>query len=147
MVAPGKWGTEPYLHPGLRQVCTHGQPLTHHHVWVVCLLECLFQSFELLGRECCAAAPLLAVLGTIAGLQDDVLKCTAVGGQGEGAHLIMGNRPCISRPDLLQRHQGCCRSQSWLCILGNHASPLCVTGLSRPLQLTMRCWAFRVKSN
>lgn len=69
-----------YLHAGFRQVGTHGQPLTHHHIWVVSLLEGLFQSLELLSRERSAAAALFSVLGAIAGLQDDVLKCTAVGG-------------------------------------------------------------------
>lgn len=81
-----------YLHPSLRQVGAHGQPLTHHHIRVVSLLEGLFQGLELLSSERCTAATLFAVLGAITGLQDDVLKCTAVGGQGEGAHLIMGNR-------------------------------------------------------
>lgn len=82
----------PYLHTGLRQIGTHGQPLAHHHIWVMSLLEGLLQGLKLLGCECCATTTLFAVLGAIAGLQDDVLKCTAVGGQTEGAHLIMGNK-------------------------------------------------------
>lgn len=82
----------PYLHAGLGQIGTHGQPLAHHHIWVMSLLEGLLQGLELLGCECRATTTLFAVLGAIAGLQDDVLKCTAVGRQAEGAHLIMGNK-------------------------------------------------------
>lgn len=84
-------GGGPYLHPSLGQVGAHGQSLAHHHIRVVSLLEGLFQGLKLLSSERRAAATLFAVLGAITGLQDDVLKCTAVGGQGEGAHLIMGN--------------------------------------------------------
>lgn len=82
----------PYLHTGLRQIGTHGQPLAHHHVRVMGLLESLFQGLKLLGCERRATPTLFTVLGAIAGLQDDVLKCTAVGGQAEKAHLIMGNK-------------------------------------------------------
>lgn len=69
----------PYLHARLGQVGAHGQPLPHHHVGVVRLLEGLLQRLQLLRREGRAAAPLLAVLGPVASLQDDVLKCAAVG--------------------------------------------------------------------
>ena len=74
MLAPGQSETSqwvgaclqglvgPYLHPGLRQVGAHGQPLTHHHVRVVSLLEGLFQGLELLSCERRAAATLFAVL-------------------------------------------------------------------------------------
>lgn len=67
-----------YLHSSLRQVGAHGQTFTHHHVGVVGLLESLLQSLQLLGSEGRPTAPLLSVLGTIAGLKDNVLKCTAV---------------------------------------------------------------------
>lgn len=67
-----------YLHPSLGQVGAHGQTLTHHHIGVVGLLEGLLQSLQLLGSEGRPAAALLSVLGAIAGLKDNVLKCTAV---------------------------------------------------------------------
>lgn len=82
----------PYLYTGLRKIGTHGQPLAHHHIWVMSLLEGLLQGLKLLGRERRATPTLFTVLGAIAGLQDYVLKCTAVGGQAEKAHLIMGNK-------------------------------------------------------
>lgn len=72
-----------YLDSGFRQVCAHGQPLPHHHVWVVSLLEGLLQGLQLLGGESRATSPLFAVLGSITCLQNDVLKCTAVGRQEE----------------------------------------------------------------
>lgn len=68
-----------YLHSGLGQVGAHGQSLPHHHIWVVGLLEGLLQRLQLLGSEGRAAAALLAVLGAVTSLQDDVLKCAAVG--------------------------------------------------------------------
>lgn len=68
-----------YLHPGLGQVGAHGQPLPHHHIWIVGLLEGLLQRLQLLRGEGRAAAALLAVLGAVASLQDDVLECAAVG--------------------------------------------------------------------
>lgn len=67
-----------YLHTCLGQVGAHGQAFTHHHVRVVRLLEGFLQSFQLLGGERCPTAPLLSVLGAIAGLKDNVLKCTTV---------------------------------------------------------------------
>lgn len=70
-----------YLDSGFRQVCAHGQPLSHHHIWVVSLLEGLLQRLQLLGGEGRATSPLFAVLGSITCLQNDVLKCTAVGRQ------------------------------------------------------------------
>lgn len=72
----------PYLHSGLGQVGAHGQPLPHHHIWVVGLLEGLFQRLQLLRGEGRAAAALLAVLGAVTSLQDDVLECAAVGKEG-----------------------------------------------------------------
>lgn len=72
-----------YLDSGFRQVCAHGQPLSHHHIWVVSLLEGLLQGLQLLGSEGRATPPLFAVLGSITCLQNDVLKCTAVGRQGK----------------------------------------------------------------
>lgn len=81
----------PYLHAGLGQIGTHGQPLAHHHIWVMSLLEGLLQGLKLLGCECRATTTLFAVLGAIAGLQDDVLKCTAVGRQAEGGPFNYGN--------------------------------------------------------
>lgn len=68
-----------YLHAGLRQIGTHGQPLPHHHIWIMGLLESLLQRFQLLRREGRAAPALFAVLRAVASLQDDVLKCAAVG--------------------------------------------------------------------
>lgn len=68
-----------YLHSGLGQVGAHGQPLPHHHIRVVGLLESLLQRFQLLRSEGRAAPALFAVLRAVASLQDDVLKCTAVG--------------------------------------------------------------------
>lgn len=68
-----------YLHPGLGQVGAHGQPLPHHHIWIVGLLEGLLQRLQLLRGEGGAAAALLAVLGAVPSLQDDVLECAAVG--------------------------------------------------------------------
>lgn len=68
-----------YLHTGLRQVGAHGEPLSHHHIRVVGLLESLLQRFQLLRGEGRAAPALLAVLRAVASLQDDVLKCAAVG--------------------------------------------------------------------
>lgn len=67
-----------YLHSGLGQVGAHGQTLPHDNIRVVRLLEGLLQSFQLLGGKGRPAASLLSVLGAVAGLQDDVLKCTAV---------------------------------------------------------------------
>lgn len=67
-----------YLHSSFRQVGAHGQTFTHHHVGVVGLLESLLQSLQLLGGEGRPTAALLSVLGAIAGLKDNVLKCTAV---------------------------------------------------------------------
>lgn len=67
-----------YLHSGLRQVGAHGQTFPHHHVGVVGFLEGLLQGLQLLGGEGRATAALLSVLGAIAGLKDNVLKCTAV---------------------------------------------------------------------
>lgn len=67
-----------YLNACLRQVGAHGQTLTHHHVRVVGLLEGLLQGLQLLGGEGRATAALLSVLGAIASLKDDVLKCAAV---------------------------------------------------------------------
>lgn len=72
---------QPYLHSGLGQIGAHGQPLSHHHVRVVRLLEGLLQRFQLLRGEGRAAAALFAVLGAVARLQDDVFKCAAVGRQ------------------------------------------------------------------
>lgn len=71
-----------YLHPGLGQVGAHGQPLPHHHIWIVGLLEGLLQRLQLLRGEGRAAAPLLAVLRAVTSLQDDVLECAAVGKEG-----------------------------------------------------------------
>ena len=68
----------PHLHTGLGQVGAHGEALPHHHVGVVGLLEGLLQGLQLLGGERSATAPLLAVLGAIPGLEDDVLKCETV---------------------------------------------------------------------
>lgn len=70
--------TDLYLHARLRQVCAHGQTLTHHHIRVVGFLEGLLQRLQLLGGEGRATAALLSVLGSIAGLKDNVLKCAAV---------------------------------------------------------------------
>lgn len=69
---------QPYLHSGFGQVGAHGQPLSHHHVRVVGLLESLLQRLQLLRREGRAAPTLFAVLRAVASLQDDVLKCAAV---------------------------------------------------------------------
>lgn len=68
-----------YLYSSLWQISAHCQSLPHHHIWVVSLLESFLQGFQLLSCESCAASPLFAVLGAITGLQDDVLKRTAVG--------------------------------------------------------------------
>lgn len=46
------------------------------------LLEGLFQRLQLLRGEGRAAAALLAVLGAVTSLQDDVLECAAVGKEG-----------------------------------------------------------------
>lgn len=70
------------LHSGLGQVGAHGQPLPHHHIRIVGLLEGLFQRLQLLRGEGRAAAALLAVLGPVTSLQDDVLECAAVGKEG-----------------------------------------------------------------
>lgn len=67
-----------YLHSSFRQVGAHGQTFTHHHIWVVGLLEGLLQSLQLLGSEGRPTAALLSVLGAIAGFKDNVLKCAAV---------------------------------------------------------------------
>lgn len=67
-----------YLHSSLRQVGAHGQTFTHHHIWVVRLLESFLQGLQLLGSEGRPTAPLLSVLGAIPGLKDNVLKCAAV---------------------------------------------------------------------
>ena len=68
----------PHLYTSLGQVGAHGEALAHHHVGVVGLLERLLQGLQLLGGERSAAAPLLAVLGAISGLEDNVLKCATV---------------------------------------------------------------------
>lgn len=71
-----------YLHSGLGQVGAHGQPLPHHHIRIVGFLEGLLQRLQLLRGEGRAAAALLAVLGAVPSLQDDVLECAAVGKEG-----------------------------------------------------------------
>lgn len=70
-----------YLHSGFWQIGAHCQSLPHDHVGIVSLLKGLLQGFQLLGCERRAASPLFAVLGAITGLQNDVLKRTAVGRQ------------------------------------------------------------------
>ena len=52
------------------------------------LLEGLLQRFQLLRGEGRAAPALLAVLRTVASLQDDVLKCAAVGKEQHTASLF-----------------------------------------------------------
>lgn len=79
-----------YLYARLGQVGAHGQPLPHHHIRVVGLLEGLLQRLELLCGEGGAAAALFAVLGSVAGLQDDVFKCAAVGRENTAAAWILG---------------------------------------------------------
>ncbi|TNN69810.1 hypothetical protein EYF80_019878 [Liparis tanakae] len=51
---------ETYLHTGLWQVGAHGEPLPHHHIRVVRLLEGLFQRLQLLCGEGGATAALFA---------------------------------------------------------------------------------------
>lgn len=67
-----------YLDARLGQVGAHGQTFTHHHVWIVGLLEGFLQGLQLLGGEGRPTPPLLSVLGAIPGLEDNVLKCTTV---------------------------------------------------------------------
>lgn len=74
-----EWLCLPYLHAGLREVSAHGKALAHHHVGVVGLLESLLQGLKLLRGERGAAPALFAMLGPVASLEDDVLKCAAVG--------------------------------------------------------------------
>lgn len=74
----GPFNATTHLHSGLGQVGAHSQTLTHHHVRVVGLLEGLLQGLQLLRREGRATAPLFSVLGAVASLKDDVLKCAAV---------------------------------------------------------------------
>lgn len=52
------------------------------------LLEGLLQGLQLLGGEGRATAPLLSVLGAVASLKDDVLKCAAVEKQERRVGLI-----------------------------------------------------------
>lgn len=68
-----------HLDSRFRQVGAHCEPLPHHYIRVMGLLEGLLQRFQLLGGEGRAAPALFAVLRAIASLQDDVLKCAAVG--------------------------------------------------------------------
>lgn len=67
-----------HLDSRLGQVGAHGQSLTHHHVWVVCLLKGFLQGLELLCGEGRATPPLLAMLRAVTSLEDNVLKCAAV---------------------------------------------------------------------
>lgn len=58
-----------HLYAGLGQVDADGQPLSHTHIWILCLLEGLLQSLQLRHSERCAAAALL-LLVAIPGLQN-----------------------------------------------------------------------------
>lgn len=67
-----------HLDSRLGQVGAHGQAFTHHHVRVVCFLERLLQSLELLCGEGRAAPSLLTMLRAVTSLEYNVLKCAAV---------------------------------------------------------------------
>lgn len=65
------------------------------------LLESLLQRFQLLRGESRAAAALFAVLRAVASLQDDVLKCAAVGEEAHMASLFN----YVMRYDTLMQHE------------------------------------------
>lgn len=49
-----------YLNPGLRELCPHGQLLSHVHIRIMRFLKDFLQLLQLSAREGCAVASLLA---------------------------------------------------------------------------------------